>query len=227
MAKSVIKFTRLRDVKLPKRGHSHDAGIDFFVPKFDKPFVGDLKRKNPELYPDEQPGYSMGSYLTVSSCSTVQMSSATNSPDLKFELDDDNNSLIKFDEAEGKSYIPLAPMQRINIPSGIYCKMEDTGRALIAHNKSGVASKKGLIFGAQVVDYEYQGEIHINLINTSSKLVKIYEGDKLLQFVELPIFTSEIEEVEDLMTLYPEGETPRGADGFGSTDKKDVEQLNS
>ena len=221
MAKSVIKFTRLRNVDLPKRGHKHDAGIDFFVPKFDKPFVYDLKVKNPDLFENQMDGCGCMSNHLV-------MSSGSNSPELKFQLADNNDSLIKFDENEGKSYIPLAPMQRVNIPSGIYCKMEEPGRALIAHNKSGVASKKGLVFGAQVVDYEYQGEIHINVINTSSKLVKVYEGDKLMQFVELPIFTSEIEEVEDLQTLYPEGETSRGSGGFGSTDKKDnVEQLNS
>jgi dUTPase len=148
------------------------------------------------------------------------------SPELVFDLADNNSSVIKFDEEEGKNYIPLAPLQRINIPSGIYCKMEEPGRALIAHNKSGVASKKGLVFGAQVVDYEYQGEIHINVINTSSKLVKVYEEDKLMQFIEMPIFTSEIIEVEDLPSLYPEGETSRADGGFGSTDKE-PEQLNS
>lgn len=223
MAKSVIKFTRLRNVSLPKRGHKHDAGIDFFVPKFDKIFVEDLKKKNPDLFDNQSP-YDGASYL---GCGTISMKGDDKSPELRFELEDNNKSLLKFDENEGRSYIPLAPMQRVNIPSGIYCKMEDPGRALIAHNKSGIASKKGLVFGAQVVDYEYQGEIHINVINTSSKLVKVYEGDKLMQFVEMPIFTSEIEEVEDLQTLYPEGETSRGADGFGSTDKKDIEQLNS
>jgi len=220
MAKSVIKFFRLRDVELPRRGHKHDAGIDFFVPRFDKVFVNDLKKKNPDLYP-ENPNDCICNYpngITLSDGS---------SPGIKYELADTNQSLIKFDENEGKSYIPLAPFQRVNIPSGIYCKMEEPGRALIAHNKSGIASKKGLIFGAQVVDYEYQGEIHLNFINTSSKLVKIYEGDKLMQFIEMPIFTSEIEEASALPDLYPDGETSRATGGFGSTDKKDPIQLNS
>ena len=223
MAKSVIKFTRLRNVEFPKRGHKHDAGIDFFVPKFDKIFVDDLKKKNPEFFYNPAHYDTAGEYAV----GTISMRGDDKSPELKFDLKDYNESLIKFDENEGRSYIPLAPLQRVNIPSGIYCKMEDPGRALIAHNKSGVASKKGLIFGAQVVDYEYQGEIHINIINTSSKLVKVYEGDKLMQFIEMPIFTSDIQEVEEIQDLYPEGETSRGAGGFGSTDKKDVEQLNS
>jgi dUTPase len=223
MAKSIIKFVRLRDVDLPERGHKHDAGIDFFVPRFDKSFVKDLKVKNPHFFNNQSP-YDGACYTTTGALS---ISGSDGSPKIKFELDDPNDSILKYDENEGKTYIPLAPMQRINIPSGIYCKMEDADRALIAHNKSGVASKKGLVFGAQVVDYEYQGEIHINVINTSSKLVRVYEEDKLMQFIEIPIFTSEIEEVVDLPTLYPEGETSRAEGGFGSTDKKDVEQLNS
>jgi dUTPase len=46
--------------------------------------------------------------------------------------------------------IILEPGQRILIPSGIYCQMEDKNRCLIAANKSGVATKMGLIVGACV-----------------------------------------------------------------------------
>jgi dUTPase len=72
-----------------------------------------------------------------------------------------------------------------------------------------------------VVDFEYQGEIHINVINTSSKVVRIYAGQKLMQFLETPIFTSTIEEVKTLENLY-KGATSRGPDGFGSTDKEET-----
>ena len=223
MAKSVIKFLKTREVQLPERGHRHDAGIDFFVPRFDKSFVSALKTKNPHLFETHYNGCQREPYGHI----TMKGDGSKSSPELRFDLGDPNNSLIKFDQEEGKCYIPLAPMQRVNIPSGIWCKMEEEGRALIAHNKSGIASKMGLIFGAQVVDYGYQGEIHINVINTSSKLVRVYEGDKLMQFVEMPIFTSEIQEVERFPELYPEGETSRADGGFGSTDKKEPEQLNS
>jgi len=78
-----------------------------------------------------------------------------------------------------------------------------------------------------VVDYEYQGEIHINVINTSrTELVKIHEGMKLIQFLEMPVFNSEIEEVDSIQNLYSKGETSRADGGFGSTDKK-PQQLNS
>jgi len=132
------------------------------------------------------------------------------------DVSDKNESIIKFDEQEGKAYFPLLPHERLNIPSGIYCLMEEHGRALIANNKSGVASKLGLVFGASVVDTEYQGEIHINVINTSNKTVRIYEDMKIIQFLETPIYNSVIEEVETLEELYST-ESSRGAGGFGST----------
>ena len=179
MKKSIIKFTKTRDVQLPVRGHAHDAGIDFFVPKLDEKFKDELKSKN--------------------------------------------HYYLRFYESKGKHYFVLRPFARVNIPSGIHCQMEEPGRALIAANKSGVATKKGLIFGAQVVDYEYQGEIHISVINTSSKNAVIEEGQKLLQFLETPVFTSEIEEVDTLENLYPKGATSRADGGFGSTNKSETQ----
>jgi len=117
--------------------------------------------------------------------------------------------------------IYLKQGERILIPSGIHCQMFDHDRALIAANKSGVATKQGLVFGAQVVDYEYQGEIHISLIYTGNGTCEILPGQKILQFLEMPIFTSEIvvDSVNSVQTFYST-ETTRGADGFGSTDKK-------
>jgi dUTP pyrophosphatase len=118
-------------------------------------------------------------------------------------------------------YIILGPHEKVLIPSGIHCKMADYGRALVAANKSGVAGIKGLIYGAQVVDYEYQGEIHLSLINTGEGAVKITPGMKILQFLELPIYTSDITIFENMSINEFFGiVTTRGAAGFGSTDKK-------
>lgn len=117
--------------------------------------------------------------------------------------------------------IVLEPGQRALLPSGIHCQMSKPGRALIAANKSGVATKTGLIFGAQVVDYEYQGEIHISLINTSDIAVTITPGMKAIQFLETPIYNStiEVEEGKKPEEFYAEI-TTRGAGGFGSSDQK-------
>jgi len=107
---------------------------------------------------------------------------------------------------------------KVLITSGIHCQMFDNDRALIAANKSGIASKLGLVFTAQVVDYEYQGEIHLGVINVSNRAVRITPGMKLLQFIETPVFHSEINVTENSsVEEFYEKETTRGAGGFGST----------
>jgi len=108
----------------------------------------------------------------------------------------------------------LSPGQSCLIPSGIRANVP-AGHALIAFNKSGVAVKKNLHAGACVVDEDYQGEIHINLTNVGDEPVEISGGEKIIQFVLLPVFYDIIEEVE-LENLYEEV-TSRGEGGFGST----------
>ncbi|NBO22095.1 hypothetical protein EBU94_01970 [bacterium] len=129
---------------------------------------------------------------------------------------------------DGKPLI-LKAGERALIPSGIKVNVP-TGHALIAFNKSGVASKKGLIVGACVVDEDYQGEIHINVINTCQRdlnrwddtvwtqdlgEVTITPGEKLVQFILLPVLYASPEETE-IEELYSE-KTERGDGGFGST----------
>jgi len=125
----------------------------------------------------------------------------------------------------------IPPGGRVLIPSGIKANVP-SGYALIAFNKSGVATKTGLLVGACVVDEDYQGEIHINMVNTNqpnetfngvayasdSGHVTINPGDKLVQFILLPVNYSNPEEttLEELYT----NTTERGEGGFGSTGDK-------
>lgn len=135
---------------------------------------------------------------------------------------------LEMRDAEINPYISIPPHSRIMIPAGIKCRMTEPGRALIAANKSGVAVKTGLVFGAQVVDYTYKGEIHLSLINTTDKEILITPGQKIIQFLEMPVFTSEVEIVEgdsesmdEVTEKFYEGlQNDRGEGGFGSTDKK-------
>ncbi len=117
--------------------------------------------------------------------------------------------------------ITLEPHERILIPSGIKVFMEDQNCALIAANKSGVATKKGLIFGAQVVDADYTGEVHISVINTTNEKVELHSGDKIIQFIQTPVVYSNVSliENEDTFLKMHEG-TERGDGGFGSTGTK-------
>lgn len=112
--------------------------------------------------------------------------------------------------------ILLGPGERLLIPSGIKLRGHDH-IAFVAHNKSGVASKKGLDRLAEVVDTDYQGEIHINIVNTSNNIVEICEDEKIIQWLEVSTDISELKELNE-NELFIE-ETERGNGGFGSTNK--------
>lgn len=141
------------------------------------------------------------------------------SPEFLKDLKDKNPDL---DYDVNNGIVILGVHKRILIPSGIHCQMAAPGRALIAANKSGVSTKHGLVYGAQVVDYEYQGEIHLSLINTGEHAVILTPGMKIIQFLETPIYNSEIivDSSNTVKTFYSE-ETTRGAGGFGSSDDSD------
>lgn len=109
----------------------------------------------------------------------------------------------------------VQPGDMIKIPSGIHASF-NTGFALIAHHKSGVATKKHLEFTAGVVDADYQGEIIIAMRNVGKEPVSISPGDKIVQFVLMPVVLAPIKEVESLELLYTD-ETERGTGGFGHT----------
>lgn len=139
--------------------------------------------------------------------------------EFKEDLFQKNLNSISFDDLEKNNIIVLKPHNKILIPSGI--KVNFTGeqnKALVAFNKSGVATKLGLDVMACVVDQDYQGEIHISLINNTKKTVKIKEGDKIIQFLMLHIFYESIEEI-NIGELYSQV-SERGEGGFGSTGVK-------
>lgn len=110
----------------------------------------------------------------------------------------------------------LRPHQCVLIPSGIHVRVPE-GHALIFFNKSGVAAKRCLTVGSCVVDYPYQGECHIHLINTGECTQVIKAGEKIVQGIILPINFANTEEVNSLDELYKDFESTRGAGGFGSS----------
>lgn len=111
----------------------------------------------------------------------------------------------------------LYPGEGILIPSGIKAVIPK-GHALIAFNKSGVATKRGLSVGACVVDEDYQGEIHLHVYNRTSRVIDSPKpGDKLVQFLLIPVEYPKIEMYEN--NIFSET-TERGEGGFGSTGTK-------
>lgn len=107
----------------------------------------------------------------------------------------------------------LYPNCQILIRSGI--KMDiPTGHMLIAMEKSGL-SQKGIICGARVVDALYQGELHIHIWNVSKENIVLRAGQKIVQFILVPIVVFELNE-RSIGELF-EDESERGEGGFGST----------
>lgn len=106
------------------------------------------------------------------------------------------------------------PGEALNIPSGIKASIP-AGHALVAFNKSGVALNHNLQVGACVIDEDYQGEIHLHIFNVGTRTIKLRPGQKIVQFVCVPVNYVAVEEVPENQ-LFSEV-TDRGEGGFGST----------
>lgn len=115
--------------------------------------------------------------------------------------------------------IDLRPGESVMIPSGIKMKVP-SGYALVMMNKSGIGAKKQLDVLACVIDQDYEGEVHLNLINVGCNTQTINAGDKIVQGVVLPINYCMTEEVASATELYSDSNSERGEGGFGSTGTK-------
>lgn len=114
--------------------------------------------------------------------------------------------------------IQIEPLCNVRIPVGLYCKFPDNNRALIAHNKSGIAGNKSLVLGACVIDSSYQGEWIVDIHNISNEIQTIKFGQKITQFVETLIGMSEVDVVTGITPdEFFDTKSERGAGGFGST----------
>lgn len=114
--------------------------------------------------------------------------------------------------------VRLNPHSSILIPSGLKVRIPE-GYALVANNKSSIASKKGLIFGASVIDEDYMEEFYINLINVTKGSVLISPGDKIIQFLVEKQEYTDLQQVETEEELF-EGLESERTGGFGSTGDK-------
>jgi len=225
----VLEFAKVRDVKAPQKSYEA-AGWDFYVPEnlnitdFTKNvgiYVNDnlvkkqdvkspsflIRNKNDnrelwiKFYKDEDGTIK---YLNCNSGLTII-------PEWNKWIEDKDTVVVSIDLNFGEKILIPSGIH-VNLPKNVYLKVE---------NKSGIASKRGLIFGADVIDQDYQGEMHINLINVCNNIAIINAGDKIVQMIALfqPIM-KETKEYASTKELYENSTSERGADGFGSTDKK-------
>lgn len=113
--------------------------------------------------------------------------------------------------------ISILPHSSVVIGTGIKVKVPHNTCLWIA-NKGGIASKQQVIVGACIVDEDYQGEVFINLINTSNHPQTLPAETKIAQGLIVPVKYVDIEEVPEY-ELYDEV-SERGEGKLGSTGLK-------
>lgn len=189
-----FKFVRVRDVHVPTRANQGDAGIDFYVPN--DLTVDDLIKCNTNTY--------------VGKCSITDNNIQVPS----------NEVYGLINEADDLCRILIGPHSTCVIPSGIRGILEPEASMLQANDKSGVSSKKKLKVTASIIDSPYTGEIHHVVFNTTNKPVRIDLGEKLVQYIHIPIYLTQPEEINmsefEKLKTEKEFKSGRGSDGMGS-----------
>ena len=95
------------------------------------------------------------------------------------------------------------------IDTGVHIELPPNTVGMIK-SKSGLNVKHS-ITSEGVIDVGYTGSIRVKLYNNKTGGYLINKGDKISQLVIMPIFTPELEVVEEFAP------TERGDNGFGST----------
>ena len=191
-----FKFVRVRDVHVPTRANQGDAGIDFYVPN--DLTVDDLIKCNTNTY--------------ISICSIY----ANN-----IKVPSSNEVYCLINKVTNDLYrILIGPHATCVIPSGICGILEPEASMLQANDKSGVSSKKKLKVTASIIDSPYTGEIHHVVFNTSNEPVIIDLGEKLVQYIHIPIYLTKPDEINmsefEKLKTEKELKSGRGSDGMGS-----------
>ena len=114
-----------------------------------------------------------------------------------------------------KDNIILKPMERAIISTGLFLELP-IGIEAQVRPRSGLAVKKGItvLNAPGTIDADYRGEVGVILINLSSEVFIVENGERIAQLVIAKHERAEWMEVETL------SETERGAGGFGSTGVK-------
>ena len=95
--------------------------------------------------------------------------------------------------------------------TGICLELEEGYAAMFVPRSS--SAMKGLIISDCLIDSNYRGEVHIIGHNHNSKSFQFKKGDRIASLLIFPIYTGELEQVEEL------SESNRGSDWNGSSGK--------
>ena len=110
--------------------------------------------------------------------------------------------------------LTLPPGARALAPTGIAIALPEGTEAQV-RPRSGLAVKHGLtvLNAPGTVDSDYRGEVKVILVNLGERPFRVSRGMKIAQMIIASFIRAELVEVAELPP------SPRGAGGFGSTDK--------
>lgn len=99
------------------------------------------------------------------------------------------------------------------VRTGLAIHLADPSLAGIVLPRSGLGHKHGIVLGNLVglIDSDYQGELMISVWNRGQTSFTLEPGERLAQYVIVPVIQAELEVVEDFAA------TERGTGGFGSS----------
>ena len=103
--------------------------------------------------------------------------------------------------------------QTVLVKTGLAIYIEDPQFAGLILPRSGLGHKHGIVLGNLVglIDSDYQGELMVSVWNRSQTAFTLEPGERLAQYVLVPVLQAEFEQVEEFVA------TERGAGGFGRT----------
>lgn len=152
-------------------------------------------------------------------CPTIAFFRATTSAILPRKAHSDVFADAAFDLFYSGEPVCIPKGGRATLPTGIQALVPD-GYWIKFHERSGLASKKGVAVLAGVIDSGYTGEWNVVILNTSSEQLFFVPGDAICQFTLEAVLQTHISELT--ADEFYEGSKlrKRGNSGFGSSDKK-------
>ena len=109
--------------------------------------------------------------------------------------------------------IEIVAGETVLVKTGLAIYIEDPNFAGLILPRSGLGHKHGIVLGNLVglIDSDYQGELMISVWNRGQNTFRLEPGERLAQYVLVPVVHAEFEQVEEFVA------TERGAGGFGHT----------